>query len=344
MNIVPVIIGSVLVTYVEPVASGSGIPLVKCYLNGIKVPKVVRLRTLTVKAVGVITSVVGGLAGGKEGPMVHCGAVIAAGISQGKSSSFDKDFKMLRYFRDDHEKRDFVVCGSAAGVAAAFGAPIGGLLFALEEAASFWNQALIWRTLFASIISSFTLNLILSKYHGIDSQSYHGLFNLGEFEPFPFMYYELPIFMLMGSIGGLSGAFWIKINSSLNIFRDSFIKQKWIRIIEAVLVAALSASFACLMMYLLNDCRPLGENKFYLIKFILQFYLIAQQATIRHKILFNCSAMTMNTMLQHRCGFKLRSQVSNLSSMIHPVATKSVPCWFLFRFISLYRILPTDST
>lgn len=208
----------------------------------------------------MITSVVGGLAGGKEGPMVHCGAVIAAGISQGKSSSFDKDFKMLRYFRDDHEKRDFVVCGAAAGVAAAFGAPIGGLLFALEEAASFWNQALIWRTLFASIISSFTLNLVLSQYHGIESQSYHGLFNLGEFEPFPFMYYELAIFSAMGLLGGLSGALWIKINSSLNIFRDKYIKKKWIRVLEAVLVAAISASFGCLMMYLLNDCRPLGEK------------------------------------------------------------------------------------
>ena len=160
MNALPVMIGSLLVTYVEPVATGSGIPLVKCYLNGIKIPKVVRLKTLVVKAIGVVTSVCGGLAGGKEGPMVHCGAVIAAGISQGKSSSFDKDFKMFRYFRDDHEKRDFVVCGASAGVAAAFGAPIGGLLFALEEAASFWNQSLIWRTLFSAIVSSFTLNLV----------------------------------------------------------------------------------------------------------------------------------------------------------------------------------------
>lgn len=99
----------------------AGIPAVKCYLNGIKIPKVVRLKTLVVKAVGVIASVVGGLAGGKEGPMVHCGAVIAAGISQGKSSSIDKDFGMFRYFRDDHEKRDFVVGGASAGVAAAFG-------------------------------------------------------------------------------------------------------------------------------------------------------------------------------------------------------------------------------
>ena len=193
----------------------------KCYLNGIKIPKIVRLKTLVVKAVGVVTSVVGGLAGGKEGPMVHCGAVIAAGISQGKSTSFNKDFSIFRYFRDDHEKRDFVVCGAAAGVSAAFGAPIGGLLFALEEAASFWNQSLIWRTLFASIVSSFTLNLVLSAYHGLQTFTYHGLFNLGSFEALPFEYYELPIFILMGILGGLLGATWISLNMKLSRFRDA---------------------------------------------------------------------------------------------------------------------------
>lgn len=127
INTVIVLIGSLLVTYVEPVAAGSGIPQVKCYLNGVKVPRVVRIKTLAVKSLGVISTVVGGLAGGKEGPMIHSGAVVAAGISQGKSTTFRKDFKVFQYFREDHEKRDFVAGGAAAGVSAAFGAPIGNL-------------------------------------------------------------------------------------------------------------------------------------------------------------------------------------------------------------------------
>ena len=46
-----------------------------------------RFRTLVGKVIGIIFSVAGGLAVGKEGPMIHSGAVVAAGLSQGKATS-----------------------------------------------------------------------------------------------------------------------------------------------------------------------------------------------------------------------------------------------------------------
>lgn len=111
-NGIPVFLGSWLVTYMAPVAAGSGIPVIKCYLNGVKVPEVVRVKTYFAKMIGVICSVVGGLACGKEGPMIHCGATIAAGISQAKSTTFNLNFEIgLSRFREDHEKRDFVSAG-----------------------------------------------------------------------------------------------------------------------------------------------------------------------------------------------------------------------------------------
>ena len=88
---------------------------------------------------GVIFAVAGGLAVGKEGPMIHSGAVLAAGISQGRSILFRKDFKLFDRFRTDHEKRDFVSGGAAAGVSAAFGAPVGKTT-CYTELYLYWND------------------------------------------------------------------------------------------------------------------------------------------------------------------------------------------------------------
>uniref|UniRef100_A0A0N5AWK8 Chloride channel protein n=1 Tax=Syphacia muris TaxID=451379 RepID=A0A0N5AWK8_9BILA len=256
-----VAISACLVLFVSPVAAASGIPQVKCFLNGVQIPGVVRLKTLLVKSFGVACSVGGGLSAGKEGPMIHSGAVIAAGISQGRCISFPIDFHIFKHFRNDREKRDFVSAGAAAGVAAAFGAPIGGVLFSLEEGASFWNQDLTWRMFFTAMISSFTVNLILSIFYGVSGfLSWTGLANFGVFENIEYNIWEIPIFLFIGVMGGILGALFNWISVRLLKFRRKYLTSRLQRLFECLLVAAVSAFTGFLTLFLVNDCQAVGVN------------------------------------------------------------------------------------
>ncbi|KAL4624495.1 H(+)/Cl(-) exchange transporter 7-like isoform X1 [Arapaima gigas] len=262
LNLAFVLAGALAVAFFEPIAAGSGIPQIKCYLNGVKIPHVVRLKTLVIKVFGVICSVVGGLAVGKEGPMIHSGAVVAAGISQGRTTSLKKDFRIFEYFRRDTEKRDFVSAGAAAGVSAAFGAPVGGVLFSLEEGASFWNQMLTWRMFFASMISTFTLNFFRSFRHGKGGElSNPGLINFGQFENGAYKLYEIPIFMCMGAVGGLLGAGFNFLNYWLTIFRIRYIHRSFLQVTEAALAAVVSITVPFMLIYWSDDCQTLGEEQ-----------------------------------------------------------------------------------
>ncbi|CAK9272778.1 unnamed protein product [Sphagnum jensenii] len=139
-NMLLVMLAAMLCVYIGPSAAGSGIPEVKAYLNGVDTPHVFSLNTLVVKILGSIGSVAGGLIVGKEGSLVHVGACIASLLGQGGSVRYGMTWKWLRYLKNDRDRRDLETCGAAAGVAAAFRAPVGGVLFALEEVTSWYNN------------------------------------------------------------------------------------------------------------------------------------------------------------------------------------------------------------
>ncbi|TYI54341.1 hypothetical protein E1A91_D11G067500v1 [Gossypium mustelinum] len=200
-----------LCAYIAPAAAGSGIPEVKAYLNGVDAHSILAPSTLFVKIFGSILCVSAGFVVGKEGPMVHTGACIASLIGQGGSRKYHLTWRWLRYFKNDRDRRDLITCGAAAGVASAFRAPVGGVLFALEEAASWWRSALLWRTFFTTAVVA----IVLRAFIQLCSTGTCGLFGEGGLIMYDVsaakVAYSVPDILaviLLGVIGGIFGSLY----------------------------------------------------------------------------------------------------------------------------------------
>ncbi|XP_057983554.1 chloride channel protein CLC-b [Malania oleifera] len=151
-NFALAMVASVLCVRFAPTAAGPGIPEIKAYLNGVDTPNMFGASTLIVKITGSIGAVSAGLDLGKEGPLVHIGSCIASLLGQGGPDNYRLKWRWLRYFNNDRDRRDLITCGASSGVCAAFRAPVGGILFALEEVATWWRSALLWRTFFSTAV------------------------------------------------------------------------------------------------------------------------------------------------------------------------------------------------
>lgn len=265
-----VAIAAVLCSY-EPAAAGSGIPQVKAILNGMKMNRAVRISTLAFKVVGMISSVAGGMPVGKEGPMIHAGAIIGAGLSQGKSSYMGCDISFTKFsaFRNDKEKRDFISCGAACGIAGAFGAPIGGVLFSLEEGSSFWSQALTLRKFFCTTVSATTLALIMTTSNLLPTEAGNaltGMFQFGDFSKVNdgnkevFRLLELPMFMVLGGLGGALGALFVWAHLKTAVWRARRIRDRFLlQVLECLTVSFVVSSVLFLTPWLVPICSAIPD-------------------------------------------------------------------------------------
>ena len=191
---------------------GSGIAELMGYFNGIHIPNFIGVRTLIVKIVGTSLGVAASLAIGKEGPLAHIGACVGHLVLY-------LPFDFLKYFRNEHSKREIAAAGAAAGVSAAFGSPIGGSLFVYEisRPSTYWHFGLTWKIFFCSSISTFTLNLLSCINKGEDiSITNAGLIKFGEYDENPYKLQDFPFFIILGLFGGLLGSFFIYVNFEIN--------------------------------------------------------------------------------------------------------------------------------
>lgn len=273
-----------LVSYIEPLAAGSGIPELKTYLNGVHIKGLLQVKTFFAKLVGIIFSISAGLIAGKEGPFVHGGGVVGGGFGGMGSRTLSNLFsgrggdtvKLSRryggYFRNDADHRDFTAIGTAAGVATAFAAPIGGLLFTIEEGASFYSTSVLWRGFLSTCVGVLTLHSLVQfreNPRGLDiARLGHdrdfGLYSDSDALYGKKLYYyiwEIPIFMGLGAVCGLLGSFFVWLNIKVTAWRHRYVpvSSPLKRTLEVAFVAFVTSSLAFAMCYM-SPCVNLPPN------------------------------------------------------------------------------------
>ncbi|XP_062206235.1 chloride channel protein CLC-c-like [Phragmites australis] len=248
-----------LCAYIAPAAAGSGIPEVKAYLNGIDAHSVLAPSTLFVKIFGSIFGVSAGFVLGKEGPMVHTGACVASLLGQGGSRKYGLTWNWIRYFKNDLDRRDLITCGAAAGVTAAFRAPVGGVLFALEEVTSWWRSALLWRTFSTTAVVAMVLRTLIDYCHG----GHCGLFGKGGLIMFDlssrqatYTATDLAAVILLGILGGLLGAlFNFLVDRILRIYSIVNEKGSCYKIVLTVTISVITSCCSFGLPWLMT-CIP----------------------------------------------------------------------------------------
>ena len=180
----------------EPLISGSGIPQVKGILLGR-----VRMnaqRVLALKFVGGVLAIGAGMSLGREGPSVQLGSCVGQWFSR------------LR-LRPRSEERFLLTAGSGAGLAAAFNAPLAGVIFCLEELTKSFSPLVLMATVAAAVSASATAGTFLGM---------HPVFHIEELPVFPVSHYGF--LLLLGIFAGLLGVLFNRVLLfSLNAYQKS---------------------------------------------------------------------------------------------------------------------------
>jgi H+/Cl- antiporter ClcA len=140
-------------------ARGSGIPQVMAALelpgtsSDKKLLKLVGIRVMITKIASSLLMVLGGGVMGREGPTIQLASSVFKKINQWVPESWPKI-----------SKRTMIMTGAAAGLAAAFNTPLGGIVFAVEELTR--THIRYYRTAIFSavIISGLTAQWLLGPY------------------------------------------------------------------------------------------------------------------------------------------------------------------------------------
>ncbi|CAE6853262.1 H(+)/Cl(-) exchange transporter ClcA [Paraburkholderia aspalathi] len=183
-----------------PGAEGSGIPQVIATLHGdgTLAPRLLSMRILVGKIAVSFLSILGGFTIGREGPTIHVGAALMFNLRRFYPQRF-------RAIRGTELERRLALAGAAAGLSAAFNAPLAGVVFAIEELTRSFEQrtsgVLITAIIFAGVVSL-----------GLQGNyTYFGTIDVGGHFP------DLLVVavLLIGAVSGVAGGLfcWLLLNT-----------------------------------------------------------------------------------------------------------------------------------
>lgn len=177
----------------EPMCTGSGIPQIKGILQGD-----MSMRWFSVlwsKIIGGVLAIGAGMSLGREGPSVQIGACVGQGLSQTSR-------------RTRFESRILMTAGAGAGLAAAFNAPLAGVIFGLEEMQKTISPALLLTGITASITAATVTEVVFGM---------SPVFSMGYLLPLPLNLFD--VLVAAGIVIGLLGRlFNIALAYSLNTY------------------------------------------------------------------------------------------------------------------------------
>ncbi len=187
----------------EPLCTGSGIPQIK----GILLGKLHMnwLSILFYKFIGGVLAIGSGLSLGREGPSVQLGAAIAQGISRSRS-------------RSRMEERFLMISGASAGLAAAFNAPLAGIIFGFEELYRNFSPLVLMGAATASVMSV----AVTQGFFGD-----HPIFAVPVLKVLPI--YMYPILIALGAFIGILGLFFNKVLFGVMDWyaKQTILKKMW---------------------------------------------------------------------------------------------------------------------
>lgn len=218
-----------LVKKYAPLARGSGIPQVSASIDLAnpkhhkKINYLLSLRIVIVKVISSLTMALGGGVIGREGPTIQIAGAI-----------FKKINDLLPDWYPKVSKRNMIVTGSAAGLAAAFNTPLGGIVFAIEELTkthiSYFKSALLTGV----IISGLTALNFLGPY------LYLGFPKLDGLSPW-ILVIVIMIAVISGLAGGLMGRLVLRVSKEIARIKKN--KYRVLIVMSFGAIIALTAFF-----------------------------------------------------------------------------------------------------